>query len=212
MPVNQLVCITNVWFVWVCECVCVCVCVCLKSGSAQLFKCERSSFHLTIEKEFWKTGTSIFQLGITYNDMKYLVQCLACSTFPINGEFNSSRKPTRNLGSSWLFPSRFLWVLQCQAYTELLRNTMWMNESLEIISGTEWWPLRLKLLLSTCLRDRSEAQQETAKQWLWATLPCIQAETGFLVQELVVGSSQRTQNSGLKYLRDASFSVCELQR
>ena len=154
MPVNQLVCITSVRSVWVCMCVFVYVCVCLQPGSAQLFKCERSGFHLTTEKEFWQTGTSIFQLYFTYNDTEYLIQCLAYmvhSQSMVN--LIHTRKPTWNWGSSWLCPPRLLQVLQCQAYSQLLRNTMWMNESLEIILGTEGWPLTL---FRTCLRDRSD--------------------------------------------------------
>lgn len=87
-----------------------------------------------------------------------------------------------------------------------------MNKSLEINLETEQRPLRLQLFLSTSPRDRSETQQETeAWQWLWGMLHCIQAETGFLVQELVVGSSQRTPNSGLKHVGEATVSACELQ-
>ena len=170
------------------------MCVCLQPGSAQLFKCERSSFHLTTEKEFWQTGTSIFQLCFTYNDTEYLIQCLAYmvhSQSMVN--LIHTRKPTWNWGSSRLCPPRLLRVLQCQAYSQLLRNTMWMNESLEIILGTEGWG--------------SDKWATAASQWLWAMLPCIPAETGFLVQELVVASSQRTQNSGLKYPARTSLVV-----
>lgn len=38
----------------------------------------------------------------------------------------------------------------------------------------------------------------------------LQAETVFLVQQLVLGCSQRMQSPGLKDLGDACFSVCEL--
>lgn len=133
-------------------------------------------------EEFWQTGTSIFQLCFIYNDTEYLVQSLAYMVHSQSMVNLIQYKKAYEWGSSWLCPPRLLWVLQCQAYTQLLRDTMWMNESLEIILGTEWWPLRL---FRTSLRDRSDKWAAAALRWLWAMLPCIQAETGFLVQELV---------------------------
>lgn len=73
-----------------------------------------------------------------------------------------------------------------------------MNEFLEIILGTEWWPLRLKLLFSTSLRDKSKNQQErVAKQ-------CHKSR-GW-VPDPGAGGSRGAHNSGLKHLGGASSS------
>lgn len=145
MPVNQLVCITSVWSVWVCMCVFVYVCVCkTRVNSLNVKDC----FHLTTEKEFSRQVLAFFN-SVSYIQWYRVPSTKSCiyGTFPINGEFNSYKKAYTKLRPPGCALPRLLWVLQCQAYTQLLRDTMWMNES--------WNHFRNRMMATKTFQDIS---------------------------------------------------------